>query len=52
MSTSDSANDTTATSASTTRYGRREEVASAFVVRRRARRISHAVPRINVGHTR
>ena len=51
MATSDSANDTAATSARTTRYGRCDEVAWALV-RRRARRMSHAVPMIKAGHTR
>ena len=51
MSTSDNTNDMAATSASTTRYGRCEEVAAALV-RRRTNRISHAVPMIKAGHTR
>ena len=48
---SDRANDIAATSARTSRYGRPEEAARA-PVRRRACRMSHAVPMIKGGHTR
>ena len=54
VAASDIANDTTATSASTTRYGRCFEGAEVVwaLVCRRTSRMSHVVPMIKAGHTR
>ncbi len=51
VTTNDSAKDPAEMRASMVRKGRGEEVAS-VLVRRRIMRISHAVKRINAGHTR
>ncbi len=51
MTTSDTANDTVATKVRTTRYGPADDVAWA-PLRRRTRRMSHAVPMIMGGHMR
>src|SRR6185437_14748382 len=51
VAASDSANDTTAITARTARYGRCDDGAS-VLLRRRTRRISQAVPMIMGGHTK
>ena len=52
MKKTDNAQDTIATEASSTRYGRTEAVAAGFSVCLRRRRMIHAVPMMSSGQTR